>query len=90
MLQQQYFHYGNQRLVHVSIIITILLVAYYPLFSNYITNFDDLELLPTEPSKSDKILPLPHQWTFLSTWDDDGNFLENKIPSKSRSLFMGY
>jgi len=82
MFQQQHTHYGNQRLAHISIIITILLVAYYPLFSNYITNFEDLELLPTEPSKNDKILPLAHQWTFLSTWDDDGNFLENKITQK--------
>ena len=42
MFQQQHTHYGNQRLAHISIIITILLVAYYPLFSNYITNFEEV------------------------------------------------
>ena len=73
-------NYENQN-VYITIIITILLIGYYPLFSNFI-NSDGLEMLQSEPIQTDDILALPHQWTFLSTWDDDGNFLENEMIHK--------
>ena len=73
-------YYENQN-VYITIIITILLIGYYPLFSNFI-NSDGLEMLQSEPIQTDDILALPHQWTFLSTWDDDGNFLENEMIHK--------